>query len=166
MSDGTLLVPNTKAPSCWTNPDGPPILGTDPVSGRGICQECMVENGTDPSSHTYEIWVRDVNNRAVGGIGPSVLTTTTGPVTDTSSHISFLVGTKWLNMWSALDHPGGSEHLVYLVWGQPIGSTDGELMQFPANPFTFDNGIFFNCDDVENDKYFPIRYIHCSFHCQ
>ena len=141
LPDGTVInaIPDspTNPQSCWTEPVDPPILGIDSNFASGLCQVCVIQNGTDaeascPSS--YEIWVRDDDNHAIGGAGPLALSPLDGRP-GAPYYINFTTAGKPFNMWSQLAAEDPNYSVVSMAWNVslPANPKDTSVMQFDSS---------------------------------
>lgn len=142
LPDGTVInaIPDspTNPQSCWTKPVDPPILGIDSNFASGLCQVCVSENGTDaeasyPSS--YETWLRDDDNHAIGGTGPLALSPLDGRP-GAPYYTNFTTAGKPFNMWSQLAAEDPNYSVVSMAWNIPLPANpkDTSVMHFDSYP--------------------------------
>lgn len=175
LPDGTVINATpanaTDPPSCWTKPVDPPILGIDPLINPGHCQVCVIQNGTsaEPTNHSYfELWVRDDNNQAIGGIDPQTL----APLHDDSpptAYINLAAGEKQLSLWTGLDAEDSHYTVVNMAWNLrlPEDAKSEAVMQFNPSPVPATNtpkggNHCVSFGSAEDDA---VIYFQCSFQC-
>ena len=169
--NGDLIV-HEKAPSCWSKPKEPPILGQYPIQHSGTCRVCLVQNGTgeaDAVAPDYAMWVRDDQNHAIGGIDPFSMAPSPGPPNDINhppSGISFSVGATQLQMWSSLPDGEKKYVTVYMVWGKQAGYDGPETMRFDTRtdsrvPLPITN----NCALTDGHSVGATIEFSCHFKC-
>ena len=144
LPDGAVINATPDSPtnpqSCWTRPVDPPIPGIDSNFASGLCQVCVIQNSTDaeasyPSS--FEIWVRDDDNHAIGGAGPLALSPLDGRP-GAPYYINFTTAGKPFNMWSQLaaEDPKyfcGEHGMEHTTSGQPKGYIGNAIQLLPGS---------------------------------
>ena len=154
-------------PSCWSIATDEPIPGTHPIEHGGTCRVCVVQNATGEEPNnipSYEMWVRDDKNYAIGNIDPFTMAPWPGPF-DTTSHQpvgqSFPVGAASLNVWSSL--PDSKYVVVYMVWDKPAGWDGPETMRFDTG--SEQKIAANNCTLSTAPRMNGFFYFSCQFNC-
>ena len=151
----------------------PAILGNDSNISAGLCLVCVIQNGTSDGlynhSFSYELWVRDNANHAIGGIGPLSLRpqhrkSNNYAGLDDSNTISVAVAGEQLKLISLINDYASGKPFVRMAWNMS-GPTDWEnptLMQFPIY-WDVDSDLRHHCfSEWGHDG---ILYFQCRFPC-
>lgn len=175
LPDGTIINATpfsaNHPQSCWTKPVDPPILGINPLMNPGLCQVCVIQNGTsaEPTDHSYfELWIRDDKNHAIGGIDPQTL----APLHDNSpptAYINLAAGGKQFSLWTRLDAENPHYTVVNMAWGLrlPAQAHSKAVMQFNPSP-DHETGTpkdTNHCKWSGNTDDGAVVYFQCRFSC-
>ena len=154
--------------SCWTKPIDPPILGMYSNFSSGLCQICVIQNSTDSGpykSSSFEFWVRDSQNHAIGGAGPVDIIRS-----DSSSpnYFNFLTAGKQINVLTTSVGWKNASTLVHMAWNDPQPlAPKAELMEFDSRGDRVTRIPIGgkNCRSSGSAQDWAILYFQCQFLC-